>query len=132
MAIPVSTSEEMVIVIEQCPELWSKIERPRQWQALIMGQTVIVRNNATDLADGEDEYPPTYELTWAEWEQLHETAYGMDLSGARLDLLTERRAAWRKLRRLAGGEAPYDEATVRGAFGAVRRILRDLTPEVEE
>lgn len=119
-------------MIEQCPELWSKIVRPRQWQALIMGQTVIVRHNATDLADGENEYPPTYELTWAEWEQLHETAYGMDISGARLDMLTERRAAWRKIRRMANGESAYDEATVRAAFGGVVRLLRDLTQEVEE
>ena len=122
------------MVVEQEKGRWSVIERPRKWQAIIfsVGGTVVVRHNATDLAEGEDEYPPTYELTWAEWEDTHETIYGMDISGAQLDLLTERRAAWRKLRRMANGEAPYDEATVRGAFGAARRILRDLTPEVEE
>jgi hypothetical protein len=117
--------------VEQNRDKWSIIERPRQWHAFITRQTVIVRHDATDLADGEDEYPPTYELTWEEWKQSH-TGYGLDITGAQITAVAERKSAWRKIRRMANGDAPFDETNVRDAFGAVRRILRDLINEVND
>lgn len=109
--------------------------RSRVWVATISvpGDSVIVQHAAVILPGEElTETPETWELTWEEWSQLHETNYGLTLHGEDVAIHGERKAAWRKIRRMATGDAAYTEANVRAAFGAVRRILSDLSEEIED
>ena len=109
--------------------------RSRVWVATvgIPGDTVIVQHAAVILPGEElTETPETWELTWDEWLELHEVNYGLTVKGEDVAIHGERKAAWRKIRRMANGDAPYSEASVRAAFGAVRRILNDLAEEIED
>jgi hypothetical protein len=125
---------------DDTPGLWDTEEpgyvpRERAWHTgLITPGVGVVVQSIPVLTDGEDwtGYPPTHELTWDEWVAAHETTYGLSLDGTPVADLAERRAAWRKIRRMANGEATYTEANIRDAFGAVRRILHDLATEVTE
>lgn len=116
-------------MIPQNQEKWSTVVRDRQWAATIfgVGQPVIVANNAI-LAPGEDltEDPETWELTWGEWESLHESSYGLTIDGFPVAEAAENKAAWRRLRRAANGEIPIDQDFAR----SVLRILRSIAREV--
>lgn len=58
--------------------------RARAWRIAYreIGGTVVVRHAVTDLQPDEhlDDYPPTHELTWAEW-QRHCHVYGLAEDG---------------------------------------------------
>lgn len=62
-------------------------DRPRRWIAafIAVDQPVIVRHHAI-LNDGEDlnEYPPTLELTWAEWQETCDK-FGLNADGSRIE-----------------------------------------------
>lgn len=109
--------------------------RVRVWVATVgaPGESVIVQHAAV-LTPGEDltETPETWELTWAEWLDLHEVNYGLSLKGEDVAIHEERKAAWRKIRRMATGDLPYTEANMRATIGAIRRIMNDLVEEIEE
>lgn len=63
-------------------DLWSADgDRPRQWQVMIMGDTVTARYYAI-LEPGEDltEYPRTERMTRAEWSERH-AEYGLTVDG---------------------------------------------------
>jgi len=108
--------------------------RARRWIASIdPGDGVTVSHMAV-LTPGEDltEYPETWTLTAAEWVELHETRYGLTLTGEPVGEAADRKAAWRKLRRMSNGDLPYSEANVRGTFDALRQIIRVLTKEVDD
>lgn len=111
------------------------VPRERAWHASIMspGMSVVVRSMPV-LAAGEDwsGYPPTYELTWEEWETSHETTYQLALDGTPVAIVSERKAAWRKGRRFANGTTEYTEQSVRDAVGALLRIIKDAIPEVTD
>jgi hypothetical protein len=104
----------------------------RQWMAIITGagQLVVVRHCTLPPVDGD--YPETWELSWSEWVRDHESVYGLTLDGSLLADDADRRAAWRKIRRMANGNSTYTEVNVRDAFGAVKRLLRDLTQEIQD
>jgi hypothetical protein len=108
--------------------------RARRWIASVNPGDGVTVSHMAVLSPGEQltEYPETWTLTAEEWAELHEARYGLTLAGEQLGALAERRAAWRKVRRMANGDLPYTEASVREAFGAMRRILRDLTEEVQD
>lgn len=130
--IQVSTFSGVDVAKKQCPERWSQIDRPRRWQAIRCGQTVILRNHAVDLVAGEDEYPPTYELTWDEWVADHEAVYGMDITGSHLEAAAKRRDDWDKIRRMADGDTKCTDENIREVIAAFHRILRGLTNETTE
>lgn len=111
------------------------VERERRWSAMVMGpdMAVVVRWEPV-LGPNEDwsGYPPTYELTWSEWQANHETQYQLALDGTPITAVTERKAAWRHARRLANGTDAYTEENVRRAFGSLLRIISDQIPEVTD
>jgi len=86
------------------------------------------------LTPGEDwsGYPPTYELTWEEWQASHETEYGLTITGKPTAEATDDRTAWRRIRRMAAGADAYDETSVRAAFAAVQWILGQLVQELDD
>lgn len=109
--------------------------RSRVWVATIgvPGDSVIVQHAAVILPGEElTETPETWELTWDEWKQLHETNYGLTIKGEDVAIHGERKAAWRKIRRMGRGDAAYTEANMRAVIGAIQRILSDLTEEIED
>lgn len=117
-------------------DLWTTVQRPRAWSAYITrpGDTVTVRHHAVLTGPDEDltEYPETWMLSWTEWEETHETTYGLTIAGKPTAAHAADNAAWRKLRRIANGTTPYTEENVREAFGAIRRILTTLATEIED
>lgn len=62
-------------------------DRPRRWAAhgSGAGEAVVLRHYAI-LKPGEvlDEYPPTVELSWAEWQAVH-ADYGLNVDGTRIE-----------------------------------------------
>jgi len=75
-------------LIEHCRDRWPKDgDRERRWAAHFLGPQgsdgtrVLLRRYAV-LAKGEhlDDYPPTVELSWAEWAEGH-GEYGLGLDG---------------------------------------------------
>lgn len=116
-------------------EFWPADSREREWIATISGpdQDVLIRYYAV-LLPGEDltEFPETWQLTWSEWVETCTTVYGLTVEGVAVDTDAKDRAAWRKLRKMINGDAAYTEANVRDAFGAVRRILKKVSVELED
>lgn len=122
------------------PGLWDTeqpgyVARDRAWSAMVMGpeMAVVVRWDPV-LAVGEDwsGYPPTYELTWAEWVASHEVTYGLALDGEPITKRSKRKSDQRVIKRFANGTTPYDEQAVRDVVGAIWDLLKDLTPEVTD
>lgn len=67
----------------QGQDMWPPAhDRTRQWQGTYAWGECLLRFYAV-LAPGEDltDYPPTIELTDAEWIEQHATVYGLDLDG---------------------------------------------------
>lgn len=77
-------------MIEHNRDQWAADDRERRWMVHFLGgtgaadTTVLVRQYAV-LAPGEElsEYPPTVEMTWAEWES-HHADYGLTIEGTPL------------------------------------------------
>jgi hypothetical protein len=112
---------------------WPTDVRDREWVASIRSDGTVKVRHVAVLAPGEQltEFPETWVLDSEEWEAAHAT-YGLERDGTPTTKLAERRGAWRKLRRMANGTTSYTETNVRDAFGALRRILQDLTDEVQD
>ncbi len=71
----------------QARHLWTVDDLPRRWSAHAtqVGGTVIVRRYLVDPAVVEFDYPPTLELTWAEWLESHDD-YGLNEDGTRVEV----------------------------------------------
>jgi hypothetical protein len=104
----------------------------RRWIARVtsVGLPVTVRHVAI-LAPGENltEDPETWQLTWDEWVAGHESLYGLSLDGRPVAEVDELRTAWRRIRQMANGNAPFEEDSVRKAFAGALRVLRTIAAE---
>lgn len=70
-------------MIKQGEELWTPEDgRERRWHAYFFGGPVVLRKELVVPVDGD--YPETWELTWAEWEDMH-ADYGLNIDGTPLE-----------------------------------------------